>query len=176
MTTATIPNPRQATRLPAPPVRPDGQAYPFEMIYAGGGWRAYADTPAELLALLIDGYGELEDDEARLRKRIRYAVDVSVPLQAEAAADGDVGGCNAEQRSVLLGTRDVAPSVTEWSAPVPLVLVTSYYAPDGPQPRPVEAGGDITWLDPRTDESLLTSLHNATWISVAAHRALSAGR
>jgi hypothetical protein len=101
---------------------------------------------------------------------------VSVPLQAEAAAEGEVGGCTEEQRAVLLGARDVQPAVAEWSAPVPLVLVTSYYAPDGPQPRPVEAGGDITWLDPQTDESLLLSLHNARWISVAAHRALGADR
>jgi hypothetical protein len=176
MTITRIPNPRQGARLPAPPARPDGQPYPFEMIYADGSWRAYADTPAELLALLIEGYTDLEDDEARLRERIRYAVDVSVPLQAGAAAEGDVGSCTEEQRDVLLGTRDVPPAVTEWSAPVPLVLVTSYYAPEGPQPRPVEAGGDITWLDPQTDESLLTSLHNATWISVAVDRALGAGR
>jgi hypothetical protein len=176
MTTNTIPNPREGSRLPAPPVGPDGQPYPFEMIYADGSWRAYADTPAELLALLIEGYSDLEDDAARLRERIRYAVDVSVPLQAEAAAEGDVGGCSVEQRAVLLGARDVPPAVAEWSAPVPLVLVTSYYAPDGPQQRPAEAGGDITWLDPQTDESLLTSLHNARWISLAAHRSLGADR
>ena len=175
MTTTTIPNPRAGSRVPTPPAREDGRPYPFEMIYADGSWRAYADTLEELLALLIEGYSDL-DDEARLRERIRYAVDVSVPLQASAAAEGDVGSCTEEQRTVLLGTRDVPPAVTEWSAPVPLVLVTSYYAPDGPQPRPAEAGGDITWLDPLTDESLLTSLHNATWISVAAHRALAADR
>ena len=137
MTTTTIPNPRAGSRVPTPPAREDGRPYPFEMIYADGSWRAYADTLEELLALLIEGYSDL-DDEARLRERIRYAVDVSVPLQASAAAEGDVGSCTEEQRTVLSGTRDVPPAVTEWSAPVPLVLVTSYYAPDGPQPRPAK--------------------------------------
>ena len=176
MTIATSLNPRKGSRLPAPPDGPDGQPYPFEMIYAGGTWRAYAGTTGELLGLLIDGYADLEDDDARLRERVRYAVDVSVPLQAEAAAEGDVGACTAEQRAILLGGRDVPPAVTEWSGPVPLVLVTSFYAPDGPQLRPEPAGGDITWLDPATDESLLTSLHNARWISVAAHMSLGADR
>lgn len=176
MSTTRIANPRGRTRPPAPPAAQDGEPYPYEMIYADGSWRGYADRPGELLALLIDGYADLDDDDARLRERIRYAVDVSVPLQAEAAAEGDVGACTAEQRAILLGTRDVLPAVTEWSAPVPLVLVSSFYAPDGPQLRPEPAGGDITWLDPATDESLLTSLHNARWISVAAHRSLGADR
>ena len=176
MTVTTIANPRAGTRVPEPPAGPGGQPFPYEMIYAEGSWRAYAATPGDLLGLLIAGYAGLQDDEARLRERIRYAVDVSVPMQAEAVAEGDVSGCTPGELAVLLGARDVPPAVAEWSAPVPLVLVTSFYAPDGPLPRPAEAGGAITWLNPATEESLLVSLHDAGWISVAAHGTLAAGR
>jgi hypothetical protein len=169
MATARIANPRGRTRPAAPPARPGGGPFPFEMIYAGDSSRGYADSPGELLTLLLDGYAALADDASRLRARIQYAVDVSVPLQAEAAAEGDLDGCDGGQRAVLLAPRDVPPAVTEWAAPVPLVLVTCFYAPAGPPPRPVPAGpGVITWIDPLTEESLLRSLHDASWISLAA--------
>jgi hypothetical protein len=169
MATARIANPRERTRLPAPPAAPDGHLFPYEMIYAGGSWRGYADEPGELLTLLIDSYADLDDDQARLRARIQYAVDVSVPLQADAAAEGDLDGCTGEQRAVLLAPRDVPPPVTEWAAPVPLVLVTSFYAPVGELPRPAAVGGgEITWIDPLTEESLLVSLYEAGWINLAA--------
>ena len=175
MTITRIANAREGTRPTAPPAGPDGQPYPYEMIYAGGTWRGYADNPGELLTLLIDGYAELEDDEARLRARIQYAVDVSVPLQAEAAAEGDLASCTGEQHAVLLAPRDVPPSVTEWDAPVPLVLVTSFYSPAGPLPRPAPAGlGEIIWIDPQTEQSLLTSLYDAGWINLAVRTAADA--
>jgi hypothetical protein len=168
MTVARIQNSSRRPRPPVPPAAPGGQPFPYEMVYGGGSWRGYADDPGELLTLLIDGYAELDDDQARLRARIQYAVDVSVPLQAEAAAEGDLGGCTGAQLAVLLAPRDVPPSVTGWAAPVPLVLVTSFYAPAGELPRPVAAGaGKITWIDPQTDKSLLVSLHGAGWINLA---------
>lgn len=169
MTIALIQNTGDRARPPAPPAAPGGQSFPYEMIYGGGSRRGYADSPGELVTLLIGGYAELADDQARLRARIQYAVDVSVPLQADAAAGGDLGDCTGRQRAVLLAPRDVPPSVTEWAAPVPLVLVTSFYAPVGALPRPVLAGaGTITWIDPQTEESLLTSLYEAGWINLAA--------
>jgi hypothetical protein len=161
-----IPNSSQAGPAPAPPARPDGQPYRYEMIY--GAWRGYADTAGELAGLLIPGYDKLTDDTARLRARIHYAADVHVPLQASVAADGDLGACTAEQRAILLGARDKPPAVTEWQAPVPLVLVSSFYAPDGPLPRPAPApGSEIIWIEPQTSDSLLSSLHAAGWISLA---------
>lgn len=164
-----IQNTREAAAPPAPPTRPDGQPYQFEMIYAGGVWRGYADTEDELAALLITGYDQLAGETERLRARIGYAADVHVPIQASVAADGDLAACTDGQRAVLLGARDTPPAVTEWAARVPLVLVTSFYAPDGLLPRPAPAAGaEIIWIDPRTSAALLTSLHAAGWISLAS--------
>jgi len=139
------------------------------MIYDGGRRRGYADTTADLAGLLIAGYDQLTDPQDRLRARIRYATDAHVPIQAEFAASvpQDLGACTPAQREVLLGTRDTPPAVSNWPAPVPLVLVTSFYAPAGERPRPAEDGGQIIWIDPATDDSLLTSLHDTGWIIVS---------
>jgi hypothetical protein len=162
-----IPNTSQAGRPPTPPARPDGQPYQYEMVY--GAWRGYADTTDELAALLIPGYDQLTDNTARLTARIRYATDVHVPLQASVAADGDLSACTGEQRALLLGARDTPPAVTAWQAPVPLVLVSSFYEPAGPLPRPAAAAGsEIIWIEPQTSDTLLASLHAAGWITLAS--------
>jgi hypothetical protein len=165
-----IPNSTTAGPPPVPPVRGDGQPYEFELIC--DGWRGYAETWEELAGLLIDGYDQAGSDEGRLEARLRYAADVQVPLQAGFAASGALDGCGEEERAVLLGARDEPPRLPSWQAPVPLVLVTSFYAPAGQLPRPQAAGdGEIIWIDPQTAESLLRSLHAAGWIAVSARSA-----
>ena len=52
---------------------------------------------------------------------------------------------------------------------MPLVLVSSFYEPDGPLPRPVALPpAQVLWIDPASDETLLTSLHEAGWVTVNA--------
>jgi hypothetical protein len=54
---------RNATGSREPPITPmkaDGTPFRFEMIYAGGYRRCYADTHLELVAALIPGYDELD--------------------------------------------------------------------------------------------------------------------
>jgi hypothetical protein len=52
---------------------------------------------------------------------------------------------------------------------VPLVLVSAFYQPDGPVPRPqADGGGQVLWIDTATEETLLASLHGAGWITVNA--------
>jgi hypothetical protein len=112
MSTAGVPNTTAAEIAPRPPQRPGGEPYTFEMIYDGGRWRG----------LLIHGYGELAEAPQQLAARIRYAAEVQVPVQVAAAAAGDLDACTRAQQEILLGHRDEAPAVSEWSAPVPLVL------------------------------------------------------
>jgi len=162
-----IPNTSGSLPPPAPPAQPDGRPYQYELIHAS--WRGYADTHAELTALLIAGYDQLAGDEERLAARLRHAADVQVPIQAQLAAEGDLAGCGEEDRAVLLAPRDTPPAVAEWRAPVPLALVTSFYAPHAARPRPqASAPGQIAWIDPSTDESLLRSLHDAGWVTLSA--------
>jgi hypothetical protein len=162
-----IPNTSAAEDAPYPPRRPDGHPFTFELIYADGRWRAYAETTSELLAFLIPGYDQLEGPAERLQARIRYAVDVQVALQARLAAHGDLRGCAPDQQALLLGSRDQPPVIERWSAPVPLLLITSFYQPAGPHVRPVEDGGEVWWLDPDDEWSLLESLAAAGWVGLA---------
>ncbi len=150
-----------------PPLRSDGSLYRFEMIYGGGGWRAYADSGAELVAVLVPGYAEL-DDGGRQRARIGCAARAQVLAQAELTAAGDLAGCTDAQVRILLSSREVPPAPVSWSAPVPLVLVTSFYVPIGVLPRPVaEPPGQIVWLDPADEFSLLAGLHEVGMIDLA---------
>jgi hypothetical protein len=167
MMATRIRNTSAAGTAPAAPSRPDGQPYDLEMIHDGGRWRSYADTAAELTGLLIAGYGQLEDADARLTARIRYAADTHVPIQAGFAADGDLDACAPGELTALLGARDTPPAPASWDAPVPLVLVTSFYAPAGPLARPAAGKGEIVWIDPESDKSLLSSLHEAGWITLS---------
>lgn len=159
---------------PAPPAGPAGEPYRLEMIYAGGSWRGYANTADELISLLIDGYEDLPAAE-RAVARLRYAVDVHVPVQAALAAAGPMDACTPGQRQLLLSPRDVPPEPAVWDAPVPLVLVSVFYAPPGPRPRPRSGTGEIVWIDPVSDAALLKSLAAAGWLSLAARAGAARG-
>lgn len=163
-----VPNTSQAEQPPPPPTRPDGTLYPNEIIYGGGRWRGYADTHDQLLDQLIDGYTDLPTDDERLRARIRLAVDAQVTVQAGLTAAGSaLAECDEAERQLLLGPRDTPPVIDAWRAPIPLVLVTSFYHPAGSYPRPAEEGdGQIWWLDPTDATTLLQSLSAAGYLQL----------
>lgn len=156
-----------------PPTRPDGAPFRFEMIFAAGGWRAYADHASELVAHLI---GDTVSDHERLSERLSYLAAVQVRLQASLANSEQLRRCTEEDQQVLLNAGHQPPTVATWSAPVPLVLLTVFYAPIGRLRRPTAVGdGEVLWLDPTSDWSLLASLHRAGIITVAAHSRESDG-
>jgi hypothetical protein len=169
------------TRGPSPPeapMRPDGTPYRFEMIFDGFGYRAYADTPAELCEALIEGYRDLPDDRAQYGARIVNAVTHQVQLQAALNAEGDLGACTEAQREILLGPRHLQPQVASWDCVVPLVLVDAYYKPIGQLVRPAgrsapSPGGYpcLIWLSPATEETYLRSLAQAGVIVLAELKA-----
>jgi hypothetical protein len=150
------------------PRREDGTLYPYEMIYDGEGRRAYADTPWELLTTLIPGYGELASPVDQAQARIALCTRAQTLLQAALNAELGLDGCDADQKAVLLASRHEPPRVQRWTAPVPLVLVTAFYQPVGPLPAPSTAGaGQLVWLDPGDDMTLLITLHQAGIVTVA---------
>jgi hypothetical protein len=152
----------------AAPVRPDGQRYRYELIYDGGRWRAYADEFPLLVGELIDGYADLADEAERTAARADYAVRIQVVTQAQFNVDYPLGECTPEQESVLMGNRDTPPVVETWNAPVPLVLITNFYEPRTDTPRPVaHPPGEILWIDPTDDRSLLLSLGRLGVVVVA---------
>ncbi|GAA2213949.1 hypothetical protein GCM10009850_094130 [Nonomuraea monospora] len=151
----------------APDAGPPGRPYRYEMIHADGTLRGYADEPADLVGMLVPGYLALTADGDRARARLGLALDVQVRLQARLAA-GRLGGCGEAERAVLLGPRHEPPAPARWTAPVPLVLVASFYAPGGALPRPSGPAELQVWLDPADDWTLLTSLHTAGVVTVGA--------
>ncbi|MFI7132174.1 hypothetical protein ACIBQ1_41310 [Nonomuraea sp. NPDC050153] len=151
---------------PAAPVNGDGRPYRHEMIYAGGTYRGYADDAAELVGMLIPGYAALATDGERATARVRLALDLQVRVQAELAAGPRLDACGEAERAVVLGARHEPPAPARWEAPVPLVLVSTFYEPAGALPRPSGPAELQVWLDPADDWTLLTSLHTAGAIFV----------
>lgn len=169
----SIRNTSSAEAAPAAPRHEDGTPYTFEMLYAGGWRRGYADNHAELVGLLINGYPASDSPRELMKARIRLAMDWQVRLQAEinAARAEQLAACDEQQRAILQGSRDVPPAPGQWNCPVPLVLVDTFYRPIGTVPRPTADNEEtLIWLDPASDQSLLTSGHLAGAITL-----LSAG-
>jgi hypothetical protein len=162
---AAIRTPSAAIDLSARPVHADGTPYPLEVVH--GTWRIQADTPDEILGLLMDGYADLPDERARLQSRIRLAVEAQATVQALLNAGEQFDYSTAEEIQVLLHSRDAQPTIEEWQCAIPLVLITSFYQPIGDRPRPrATAPGQIWWLDPSTAQSLLETLHGVRWLDV----------
>jgi len=156
---------------PEPPRKEDGSQFEFEMLADGGNSRVYADTSEELLGYLIPGYEALDEVE-QLTSRILYANTAAVALQAYAVSEADVE-LTEEERAILEAPRDVPPQVVVWESEVPLVLVTTYYQPQGDLPRPTgralgigEEGANLIWLDPIGETELIFSLAQAGWINL----------
>lgn len=165
-----------AGETPRPaPTKPDGTGYRYEMIFDAGRTRGYADGAEELCGLLIPGYEHIDVDDPRsaAEARIGYALRCQVRLQALLAAETDLGDCTSAEQQILMAGRHTPPTVEVWEAPVPLVLVTTFYVPVGDLSRPVgRPRGDGTddsnliWLDPTDELSLVTSLHTAGLLSL----------
>ncbi|NJP88576.1 hypothetical protein HCN51_03735 [Nonomuraea sp. FMUSA5-5] len=165
--TMIIRNVPEAEAPPPAPVNAAGRPYRYEMIHAGGALRGYADEPSELIGMLVPGYPGLATAADRAAARLELALDVQVRLQARLAA-GRLEACGEAERAVLLGGRHEPPAPASWTAPIPLVLVASFYAPDGALPRPSGPAELQVWLDPADDWTLLTTLHTAGVITVGA--------
>lgn len=162
---------------PQPPTHPNGRPYQFEMITDGGRWRVYADEPADLVAELIDGYERLLSPVDRAEARARYAVGAQVAVQAALVNEYGLGGCTEQETQLLLGERSEPPTPASWQAPVPLVLVAAFYQPVQPRPRPTaQDPGEIWWIDPADDVSLLRDLHSLAVIQLAGAAQPPAGQ
>jgi|GEM_PF-872851 len=169
---------------PEPPRAADDQPFRYELTYDGDYRRAYAATLTELCGALIEGYDpaeigqrlqaegvpaeQLEDlvtgelDELR----IVQAVAVQVRLQADLNARAPLDDFTQDQLAVLRGDRVTQPAIDSWDAPVPLVLSTHDYQPQGDLPKP---DGNIIWLDPRDEATFIESLDASGVVRLAEH-------
>jgi hypothetical protein len=162
-----------------PPLRDDGALHAFAMFFDGDERIAYADAHEDLLAVLIDGYAAM-DEQDRLAARIRLAVRAQVRIQAALNADVDPAVWNAldaEDREVLTGSRHEQPRIDFWDPEVPLVLVETGYAPFTDVDQPISGIADVRyppnmiWLRPAEERDLLESLDRAGFIRL--HQAVA---
>jgi hypothetical protein len=168
-------SPTAAQQPPIAPVRDDGTPYRYELIYDAGASRAYADTPVELLGVLIKGYeamGEAERTEARRTLAIRQRAI----FQARLVADFGLGGCTPEERTALLAVGGRAPMIESWKGALPLVLVDCWYQPVGKLPRPQgrmatpQRPNGIIWFETQHEMALLRSMVEAGMVSLRENR------
>lgn len=183
MSTQVIRNSRAAEPAPVSPVHEDGTRYPYAMHFDGDKFIGYADTPTELLGILIEGYEELESQDAQVA-RIRLAISAQVAAQAQINADAMATGAweslSESEQALLNGPRFEQPHGwgdpnemgDVWDSKIPLVLVETGYAPYGEVDKPISGIADVLnppnifWLRPVDEWEFLQSLHHTGFISV----------
>ena len=129
------------------------------------GTVTFADTIAELVGAVIEGYDpEVSEDGIvqAFNDRTDFAVQQANARQGLLAlVAADEGEFNPDEESeesltAIFADRDeFVPVVELWAGKVPLVLIATEYAPYSEIPRP---DGNVQWIDPYTDLTLLTSL------------------
>lgn len=166
MTTLTIAG--SAATLPAElPLREDGTNYPFSMLNRGNGEITFAETRTELVGHIIDGYDQLPQNEEghdnALWLRYRAAVQFAGAVQAVvAAAESEAGNFEASlisetDRTAMFGDKGEKPDdIKNWAHKVPLVLISTDYAPYTSTQAPE---GNILWINPHNETVFLNSLH-----------------
>jgi len=163
------------------PPHPDGGEWAHVMVLHDGS-TVYADTAAEVLSEMLPGYEDM-DELARRGLRVRHAQQVAGLVQRleleRWLADGGVDQPNQSHasleqilttdKSLALGLElpDSPGRPADWLPLVPLVLVTTSYAPHTKFP-PI--GGNVVWIDPVDEANYLASLHRtgifSYWTSV----------
>jgi len=157
---------------PAHPV--DGERYEHSLLY-GERTIAFADSLGELIDLILPGYAALPDDpsgdDAALIARHDHIAQVANAIQGgfneQASERGLLDMATADENlTTALGHDRSLPwsgmvdgageSSYVWQSDIPLVLLTTDYAPFTDRPSP--QGEAIVMLDPSDEATYLASL------------------
>ena len=121
----------------------------------------FGSSLTDLVASLVDDYPR-DGGLPALEARYDFAVGTAgqrQTFQAFAARQEGTFDETVESEEVLtsiFSAKDLyVPEFEVWSHQVPLVLIATDYAPATDRPRP---GGNIQWIDPATELTLLKSL------------------
>ncbi len=151
----------------------------------------YADTAAEVIEEMLPGY-QWADPDMQLQARIQHARQVAGLVQRlhiDRAVDaGQFDPLDPQQAglaqilttdktlSLSLELPEAPGQPADWLPAVPLVLLTTSYAPHTQYPR---IGGNVVWLDPASEASYLAGLHRTGifnyWTSMSPLLADEAG-
>lgn len=135
-----------------------------------------ADRNDELLAAIIGPeYLEESDSEVLFLMRLEQAVVIATAVQesivAAAVQRHDLDETTGEDVwTALLSERENVDPGVRWEHRVPLVLVTSLYAPYSERDQPI---GNIAWVDPTDDVTMLESLQGVGVIEFLVHEEMA---
>lgn len=172
MTTAVLP----AAPLPEVlPVHEDGTPYAFAAFL--GDDLIMGDSRTDIVAGIIDGYGDIPDTEEghleALVARYEFAVvtaDIHQQIiAAEKLNSGEFDHTVEDEgtlTSILSSRRERLPEMASWDHTVPLVLVGTDYAPYTTLPRP---SGNVLWIDPFNETTLLETLESLELLNLHVH-------
>jgi hypothetical protein len=133
---------------------PDNWQQRYRMVYAGRQGTVTADSPDELLGLLVDGYLDIPEED-RHRARVTHAGRIRGRLQQRVLAAFGPSGLGPDEQREFLDEPEPTSIPPLWSADVPLILVGAHFAD---RPRPRRAAGRIVWLETDDDDGYLRSL------------------
>ena len=131
-----------------------------------------ADRNDELLAAVIGPeYLEEHDTEVLFLMRLEQAIVIATAVQesivAAAVQRRDLDETTDEEVwAALLAERETVDPGVRWEHRVPLVLVASLFAPYAEKDQPI---GNIAWIDPTDDVTLLESLQGLGVIELLDH-------
>lgn len=155
--------------------REDGSPYPYALIQ--GSVTIYCDGPGDVIAHLIEGYGDIpetpEGDDQALIARVQQAIHIATFIQAAKAHDKYTEGLfdpeneSEEVTTALFADRTIPVLVDEWNHEVPLVLITTDYAPYVNANTPPK--GNVWWVDPSDEALFVHSLNALGVIQVYVH-------
>ena len=182
MPLATAVETDQNTTITPSPVREDGSSWPFALLI--GEETVYADTLTELVAHIIPGYADFAGDEdghvLAFLARVDLAAGVASQAQAVVLAEATKSGeFIAEEESedvltILLSQRgssliDGSPFGNRWDHPVPLVLVSTDFAPFSEHEL---IDGNVQYFNPGDERVFLESLQAFGFVGLFVNAAL----
>lgn len=137
-----------------------------------GSRTVHADRNDELLAAVIGSeYLEEDDPDVLFLMRLEQAIVIASAVQ-ESIVAAAVGRHDLDETTdepvwtALLAERETADPGVRWEHRVPLVLVASLFAPYTGRDQPI---GNIAWIDPTDDVTMLESLQSLGVIDLLDH-------
>lgn len=193
------PNSREGEKSPDVPFKDNGEFYNYILYYESNRYIAYADSPDELIEILIPGYEEMTPEQ-RLDARLSMALRLQAQTQAHIVVglteedrrelqEWEIeclkGEYNDEQPYQIRGfwkerlpegmkAEDVPEDdrMDIWTSKHPLVLIDAAFMPwtDVPPPLGNPEGDNIIWLRPTDEVEFLDSLTDIGFVTFGDKR------
>ncbi|QNE48685.1 hypothetical protein F1C58_16640 (plasmid) [Glaciihabitans sp. INWT7] len=173
---ATAVETNQTTTITPSPIREDGASWPYALLVADE--TIYADSLTELVAHVIEGYDAFADDEEgdvlAFLTRVDSASSIAAQSQAVVLAEmTESGEFDPETSTETILTALLTPRGTglvdgsdfggNWDNPVPLLLLTTDYAPFTAYTL---ITGNVEYFDPSNERTYLESLQKFGFVEL----------